>query len=176
MARTSQPNYSGAFLAGVLAWVIPGAGHLYLRRTLRGIVLFISINALFWSGMVIGGVFTVEPLRQRWWFVAQMCAGASGGVSWYLQDRHRKAIAAAAGLPPRPERSESPRQWWKSYTRELAKRKLALVFPTDQVARAYTGIAGMLNLLCIFDAVMLGLIGKFGEPPPPRAPRAEAET
>ena len=38
-----------------------------------------------------------------------------------------------------------------------------LVYPTDVVARAYAGIAGMLNLLCIFDAVVLAMLGHFGE-------------
>jgi hypothetical protein len=37
--------------------------------------------------------------------------------------------------------------------------------PAAGVARAYTGIAGMMNLLCIFDVLMLGLMGVWGEPP-----------
>ena len=36
-----------------------------------------------------------EPLQQRWWFVAQMCAGASGGAAWYKQEQYRQAITAA---------------------------------------------------------------------------------
>jgi hypothetical protein len=38
--------------------------------------------------------------------------------------------------------------------------------PTLNVARPYAGIAGMLNLLCIMDAVVLAFMGVYGEPPP----------
>jgi hypothetical protein len=41
---------------------------------------------------------------------------------------------------------------------------VALVNPADTVARAYSGTAGLLNLLCMFDALMLALMGKVGEP------------
>ena len=75
---------------------------------------------------------------------------------------------AESGLPSSkpPAGSVAAQQWWEKYDDALAEKNLALVYPTDSVARAYTGIAGMLNLLCIFDAVMLGLLGRFGEPPP----------
>jgi hypothetical protein len=184
-----QPNVPLAAVAGLLAWAIPGAGHVYLRRPVRGIILFVCIQALFWSGMAIGGVFTVDPIRQRWWFVCQMTAGASGVVGWYLQDQQRKQIVADINkeLPedspwrPFPDRPpldpENAGWWWTRYTHALADRDLALVTPAGGVARAYSGIAGLLNVLCIFDAIMLALIGKFGEAPrePARAERTPAE-
>mgnify|MGYP000853354412 CR=1 FL=1 len=40
-------------------------------------------------------------------------------------------------------------------------------YHVDNVARAYAGIAGLLNLLCIFDATILALMGRFGEPVAP---------
>jgi len=44
-------------------------------------------------------------------------------------------------------------------TKELSDKKLTLVAPVATVARAYAGIAGLLNLMCIFDALMVALIG-----------------
>jgi hypothetical protein len=57
---------------------------------------------------------------------------------------------------------------------------LALATPMDNAARAYTGIAGLLNLLCIFDVVALSLMGAASEPDDeddekPSAVGAEAE-
>ena len=46
----------------------------------------------------------------------------------------------------------------------MADENLALAYPADAVAQAYSGIAGMLNLLCIFDAALLGMMGKGAEP------------
>ena len=89
-----KPNYPAALLAGILAWVIPGAGHMYLGRALRGIILCICINGLFWAGVAFGGVFTVEPLRERWWFAAQVGAGAS------------KTKIESISPPPKGDRAE----------------------------------------------------------------------
>ena len=173
MPKRDTSRYATALLAGLLAWFIPGAGHLYLRRAARGVILCICINGLFWTGVAFGGVFTVEPLKQRWWLGAQMGAGASAMATWYRQDRLRRSVTEDLGLPPTPPRSpEKAQQWWFDYTSTLAERKLALVYPTDAVARSYSGVAGMLNLMCIFDAFMLALMGSFGELPaePKRKP------
>ena len=48
-------------------------------------------------------------------------------------------------------------------THALLDQRLALVAPVETVARAYAGVAGLLNLMCIFDAVMLALV--WGHPP-----------
>ena len=40
---------------------------------------------------------------------------------------------------------------------------MARAAPMDSVARAYSGTAGLLNLMCIFDAAILALMGRTGE-------------
>ena len=161
-----QPNYGWAFAAGVLAWVIPGAGHVLLRRSVRGVIIFLCVSGLFWGGMAIGGVFTVDPVREEWWFKGQLCTGLSGIIGWQRQEQVRQGITARLNIPALPPRSGPSRDsWWAAYTKELVARKLALSYPADGVARAYTGIAGMVNVMCIFDAFMLGLLGKKGEGP-----------
>lgn len=161
-AKTSNPLMPVA--AGLLAWLVPGAGHLYLRRTLRGIIMCLCINGLFWAGVAVGGVFTVDPIGQRWWFAAQMCAGASCGAAWYRQKRvHRDLLAEAELLAAESNMRMTTHQ---AYTQLLVDKDYDLNYPSDTVARAYSGVAGMLNLLAIFDAVLLGAIGRLGEPPP----------
>lgn len=174
MKKESQPNYGWALVAGVLAWVIPGAGHILLHRTLRGLIIFVCITGLFWAGVGVGGVFTVDPLHEHWWFLGQMCTGASGGIAWARQQRERQAITAKLGIPPLPvPGTRGAESWGKIYGDALVRDKLALVCPADGVARAYSGIAGMLNLLCIFDAILLGLMGKMGEEQPPQEPPSD---
>jgi len=172
MPKSSSPNILTVLLAGVLAWLVPGAGHVYLRRTVRGLVVCVSVNGLFWAGVAFGGVFTVEPVTQKWWFAAQMCTGVSGLSSWYRQDRQRKLLLTDERLDPSHfeglRRNERDAKWQRAYGEVLVEQKLSLDYPTDNVARAYSGVAGMLNLMCIFDAIMLALLGQFGEPPPAR--------
>jgi len=162
----------------MLAWIIPGAGHVYLGRTVRGVIICVCVNGMFWAGMAMGGVLTVDPLGERWWFIGQISTGVSGAAAWYHQQERRKALRDELGLRDlRPDLVAEPsNQRYEPkhlYNAALKEEGLALVYPADVVSRAYTGVAGMLNLMCIFDAVLLGLMGQFGEPPPdPKKPPA----
>jgi len=170
--RTSRPF---PFLALFLAWLVPGAGHAYLGRTARGLIVFLVVGATFWSGMAIGGVMTVDYQNERWWFAAEMLTGIHGLVGWHQQQNVYAKLAAddQIGPPPPPGSAERIR-WDLLVDEKLAESNLALVTPTDTVARVYAGVAGLLNLMCIFDAVMLALLGVTGEPPRIR-PEPDAE-
>jgi TM2 domain-containing membrane protein YozV len=219
-----------AFVALVLAWIVPGAGQAFVGRPLRGIIIFLVIGATFWGGIAMGGVMTVDHEGQKWWFAAEMLTGVHGLVGWqneskqleklepkiqadmaesgiYLNNNikdNRRELSdcirqitqleqsirtAATGqeretlqgdLNSRKEaKSKIERQIIVSHrqlqslrgahiVKVLAKEKLALVAPMATLARAYAGVAGLLNLMCIFDAVMLALIGTVATPQPNR--------
>jgi len=148
MAEAPKTTRHSAATALVLSWLIPGAGHVYVGLPARGIIIFLTIAATFWAGIAIGGVMTVDPITQRWWFVAEMLTGAHGLVCWY---RQHEAVEALVG---------SGKVHLLELDKRLAEANLALVSPTDTVARAYSAVAGLLNLMCIFDAVILALMGK----------------
>jgi hypothetical protein len=40
--------------ACLLAWLLPGAGHLYLGRTRKGLVLLLAVGLLFVLGVALG--------------------------------------------------------------------------------------------------------------------------
>ena len=138
-------------------------------------MFFVTIHALFWSGVAIGGVFTVNPREEAWWCRAQMCTGVGGLLSYGRQEsKYRlyrgKAIKADSSLDAPTTGALAQRQKQKltmAISEMLAKDKLALVAPTSSPAYILSGVAGMLNLLCIFDAFMLSLMGRYGEPAPP---------
>lgn len=133
----------------LLAWLVPGAGHVYAGRMARGIIIFLVIGATFWAGVGMGGVKTIDYQAERYWFYAQMVTGVHGLAGW---QRQRQAQDAVETNPTR-------------YANPASSENLALVAPVDTVARAYSGVAGLLNLLCIFDATILALMGSSGEPP-----------
>ena len=147
--KQSSPN---PVVAVLLACAVPGGGHIYLGRAKRGVIIFLTITALFWSGLAIGGVMTVDPQNERWWFMAQMCTGGNGIIAWQRQKKVVERIKKAEG----PEELEE----------RLVAAKIKLVTPAETVARAYSGVAGLLNLMCIFDALMLASMGVRGEPAP----------
>lgn len=47
---------------------------------------------------------------------------------------------------------------------QLAERGLLPVNPADTVARAYSGVAGLMNLMCMFDVMLMSVMGIRGEP------------
>jgi TM2 domain-containing membrane protein YozV len=56
--KTAVPEYpltTSAVIAPILGWIIPGAGHIYLKRYVRGILLLISVFAMFFIGLAMNG-------------------------------------------------------------------------------------------------------------------------
>ncbi len=117
-------------MAGLLAWVLPGLGHIYLGARSRGIVYLVTITATFWTGVAIGSVQgTVAPHARKLWFVAQLCTGGNTLLAYGLHVR----------ADPQSARS--------------TKLTVAGHWSSAEVGVHYTGVAGLLNLLVIFDAI-----------------------
>ena len=153
--KSAVENATIAMVGMFLAWVIPGAGHVLLGRFRRGAVIFVTIGALFWSGVMVGGVLTVDQHNARWWLAAQLLTGSHGLVGFHRQREVYRGLERELGeLPPSPIELDA----------RLQEKGIALNDnPGDNIARAYTGIAGMLNLLCVIDVLLLGLLGVRGE-------------
>lgn len=112
-------------IAGALAWAVPGLGHIYLGQVKRGAILMTVIAVTFWGGVAIGGVqSTVQPRERKAWFFAQVCAGGHALATYSLGQMRAK-----------------------SHPDEVAG------FMEEDVAVIYTGVAGLLNILVIMDAL-----------------------
>jgi hypothetical protein len=124
MASTRSNSLGRVSLAGLLAWLLPGLGHLYLGHRRRGLIFLVVIATTFWGGVAMGGVGnTVDPRKHTTWFMAQISTGAH-------------ALAALA---------------WKQAAD--ADREPVYSWQAENVAVVYTGVAGLLNLLVIIDAL-----------------------
>jgi hypothetical protein len=51
----SEPVNMMAVLAPAVGWLIPGAGHMIQKRWIRGLLLFVSVAALFLLGLAMQG-------------------------------------------------------------------------------------------------------------------------
>jgi TM2 domain-containing membrane protein YozV len=117
-------------IAGLLAWILPGLGHFYLGHHARGLVFLVTIMVTFWSGVAIGGAAsTVNPHERKLWFVAQIFTGGNTLAAYGLTARVRQDFSTS-GQP------YVPRCWISA-----------------DVGVHYTGVAGLLNLLIILDAI-----------------------
>ena len=65
--------------ACVFAWLVPGAGHLYLRRTGKGLLLLAAIGALFVLGVAMDSRLEMnlglDDLLASFFSLAQMAIG-----------------------------------------------------------------------------------------------------
>jgi len=124
-------------IAAILAWLIPGLGHIFLGHKVRGVIFLVVITLTFWTGVAVGGVKCVDPhkpLQQQsstphhrgrarsWWFFAQIMNGG------YAVATHAVGVRS--------------------------QRVSYLSWPSGDIASVYTGVAGLLNLLIIIDALV----------------------
>jgi hypothetical protein len=126
---------------GALAWLVPGAGHFALDEKKRGIVIFVVIALTFIVGLYVGSIGVVDPVNAKPWYAAQLMN--SPGVlilGGHVADTYRTA-------------------------REKGDPQLAyLVYGrAGEVGQIYTSIAGLLNLLCIVNAIYTAHLRGVGE-------------
>lgn len=48
-------SIGNSFLALLIAWILPGGGHLYLGRPARGALIFISVCGMYLFGIMMQG-------------------------------------------------------------------------------------------------------------------------
>jgi len=54
-AAPEYPLTTMAVVAPIAGWLVPGAGHILLKRPIRGALLFISVLAMFLVGLGMNG-------------------------------------------------------------------------------------------------------------------------
>lgn len=83
------------WISGVLAYLIPGAGHLYQGRTVKGLIYLFSILGLFFWGQKLGEGMVVYNLPEKGGvlrnvslsYAAQLGAGISALPAFYQNRR-----------------------------------------------------------------------------------------
>ncbi|WP_437186104.1 DUF6677 family protein [Planctomicrobium sp. SH668] len=90
------------WLAGLLAWLLPGAGHLYQERYFKGAIYFVCILGLFFFGLVLSNWQAIQPPSKE--------AVKGGQIAAILKYGTQAAVGIPAfyGLVQR-ERIESPK-------------------------------------------------------------------
>ena len=77
-AEPVKGNIAMAIIAALAGWIVPGLGHLVLRRWSKAAIYFACIAALAFAGLAMrGGVFSAgsEDLFDRLGFFADIGAG-----------------------------------------------------------------------------------------------------
>jgi hypothetical protein len=79
VANTAPPQTGIMSVVAPLAgWLIPGLGHIIQRRWIRGLLVFLSVGAMFFSGVAMSGRtygFNLGDLLQMLGFVGDFGNG-----------------------------------------------------------------------------------------------------
>ena len=169
-------------LAAILSWAVPGLGHLYQGRVFKGRLFMGAILGAFLAGMWLGGGRVVyaswKPGETRWAFVCQAGAGlvampavvqalavhgaarqplfgssfmapplaAGQYVSRAYADR---LIASDPDIDAEDFFDRPPLKQFRGEQVSLWQRRLGRWF---DIGTLYTMLAGMLNMLVVYDA------------------------
>ncbi|MCO5168624.1 MAG: hypothetical protein M9894_19970 [Planctomycetes bacterium] len=131
-ARGKHPE-----LAALLAWLVPGAGHVYAGQRIKGLVSMVLLLGAFAAGLRVsrGEAVSLEAeMGHRFAFIAQVGAGLPTAAGLAYSHGH---------LPWTPDRSEV---YW-------AEAEYVSRLPAIDTGLLLTMVAGLLNLLLIHDAL-----------------------
>jgi hypothetical protein len=144
-------------LAALLAWLWPGLGHLYQRRYAKGMLFMVCILGTYFFGLALGegkvvyANWTTE--EHRWQYALQIGVGlpAAPALVQYAAVRNwGQPIGGYFMAPPKPtppfgrlppEEVVNSLPGWHE--------RLNIRF---ELGTLYTMIAGLLNILAIYDA------------------------
>lgn len=131
-ARGKHPE-----IAALLAWLIPGTGHIYAGYPLKGLVSLVLITGTFLAGLWVSRCEAVSlegDMGHPYAFIGQVGVGLPTGL----------ALAYSHGeLPWKPDRGDGYFQ-----SAEYVAR-----LPDIDTGLLLTMVAGLLNLLLIHDAL-----------------------
>jgi hypothetical protein len=202
MVKTTIPNAAGSIapgdaieielkqpiVAAVLAWLIPGLGHVYQGRTGKGLLFFVCVLGTFFYGLYLGGgkvVYAAVPWEQqyRWQYWCQL---GTGLVSTPMLVQRQRVLRGKAPLwdglmaPP----GNRPVTWTDDSGNRTTQPNEAAMWtvkyhPFFELGTVFTVIAGLLNVLVICDAAGGPLIivqppDKKGDKPPSEAPDSDS--
>lgn len=169
-------------LAALLAWLWPGAGHMYQKRYRKGALFMICILGTFFFGMILGNGHVVyaswRPNDYRWQSVPQLGVGLpafpaiiqnfkvrDGGEPYWVTARRYPEFHAKEFriIPPEELKDYQGDTLADGFMAPPAgnvyidKRDVLATWTEEthhgfEIGTLYTIVAGLLNILAIYDA------------------------
>jgi len=144
-------------LAALLAWLWPGAGHMYQRRYGKGILFMVCILGTYFFGLALGEGKVVyaswNQVDKRWQYPLQLGVGLPAVPAIVQSMIVRRGNPPLFGGLMAPPRDQEMLSFWH--------RTLNMRF---ELGTLYTMIAGLLNILAIWDAYAGPVLSEPGKP------------
>jgi hypothetical protein len=173
-AESPQINLKEPGFAALLAWLVPGLGHWYQGRRAKAVLYFVCIVGLFVLGLALGssnhqlrddhgqvrgqigygrGVyFAWQKDDRNWAYFCQLGVGLPAMPALIQANRmanNRPVLWGGLMAPPRPANAREDDKNFGQPTAHEIHRYLNRRF---ELAWVFSTIAGLLNVLAIYDA------------------------
>lgn len=159
-------------LAAFWAWLIPGAGHFYQRRYAKGTIFSVCILGIYFFGLAIGeGKVVYASFQQpdvRYPYLCQVAVGLPALPALVQRQRVRagRPLLWNGLMAPPVVKGEQVADELAQWHRDLKGN--------FELGTLYTMIAGLLNILVIYDAyagpVFMLAENRQDKPPPGEPP------
>jgi len=131
-----------AFVSCLLAWLVPGGGHLYLGKRKRGLVFFIVVLATFVLGCLNQGHAYLIDQDQPLSYLATMTNIATGPME--LISRYSTYDRLVYRLPADENSAQA------AHLLDTMRQKVKEV--SDEYGTTFLLTAGLMNILLMLDA------------------------
>ncbi len=137
MIRSLKNNHTlFLIVVGSLAWLLPGGGHYALGERRRAGVICVTVLLTFLVGLYAGSIGVIDPVGAKAWYFAQVLTSPAvipiGAHVASLQRQADQQLTSGQRVTVTP---------YRVYGRP------------GEIGQIYTSIAGLLNLLCIVNAI-----------------------
>jgi len=143
-------------VAALLAWLWPGAGHIYQRRFGKAILYMVCILGIYFLGFAIGGGHVVyasfEKQDRRLPFICQVGVGIPALPA--VVQAVRMHVLSNPNNPKEPLFNgfmAPPKKFNPDHRDELADWHRDFKFRFE-LGTLFTMVAGLLNILAVYDA------------------------
>lgn len=189
--RSKETHVLFLLLVGLLAWIVPGAGHLALKKAKHALIIFVTIVLTFFLGLNIGSIGIIDPIGSKPWYVAQIMNSPAVTIlghlssNWllfsigfeYQNDLNNENEIVSDSLlkrfgdegitltkDARISTEYAGYEWviidnLKAYKAQKKDgiiniyHDFSVYGKAREIGQIYTSITGLLNLLCIVNAV-----------------------
>lgn len=142
-----MPDRGRVALACVIAWLVPGGGHFYLGKRVKGAIFLAVVLSTFTVGVMLQGRVYLANREQPLSYLATFANVALGPLD--LVGRQATYSRIIYILP-----SEQDAELYRDVLAQMRRKILAV---THEYGTTFLLTAGLMNILLILDVFDIGI-------------------
>jgi hypothetical protein len=140
----TEPTNTFNPLAALLGWIVPGLGHWVIGEKARGGLVLAGVVFLWTTGLLIGGIDSVDKTEDKLWFYAQ---AGSGPIAFVVDGMNTRLLKTGS----MGELIDAPNSR-RDTSRDKSVSTFKSVAQMNEYGTLFTALAGLMNIVALLDA------------------------